>query len=456
MLILFYILKNHATPFIFSAATLMGIFLLQFLMKAADRLVGKGLDFIVIFELIAFNLAWMVVLVIPMAVLIATLMAFGNMAQNNEITIMKSSGISLYKMLAGPFVASLIVAYLLIQFNNNVLPDANHQAKILMFEISQKKPTLSIEPGIFSQEVNNTAILVRDINRNSGLMSEITLYDYSNPVKINIITAKSGKLYFTSDMTKLIMDLNNGEIHELDPGPNSLYRKLLFTHHKISLNADQFSLQASGIGETRGDRELSAAAMQTRVDSLKVLENYYSSMLDTEVSRIFIGDSTEKRRNPFREPDRPDFRNILSKIQAQKNVVLSSMLRVEVMQNESDKYLVEIHKKYSIPVACMIFILLGGPLGVMTRKGGFGMAASISLFFFLIYWAFLIGGEKLADRGIITPFWGMWSANVVMGLLGGFLTNRAAKETINLDFAFLRKLIPKRWRQQAMENDENT
>ncbi len=432
----------------------MGIFLLQFLMKAADRLVGKGLEFTVIFELIAFNLAWMVVLVIPMAVLIATLMAFGSMAQNNEITIMKSSGISLYRMLAGPFVSSLIIAVLLIEFNNNVLPDANHQAKILMFEISQKKPTLSIEPGIFSQEVNNTAILVRDIDRKTGMMSEITLYDYSDPIKINIITAKSGKLYFTSDMLKLIMDLENGEIHELDPGPNSLYRKLLFHRHKITMNADQFSLQASGIGEQRGDRELSAADMQVRVDSLQYLKSFYAGLLNAEVSRIFVGDSTEKKRNPMKQPDRPDFRNILSKIQNQKNIVLSSMLRVEVMQNESDKYLVEIHKKYSIPVACIIFILLGGPLGVMTRKGGFGMAASISLFFFLIYWAFLIGGEKLADRGLVTPFWGMWSANVLMGMLGAVLTNRAAKETINLDFTFLKKLIPKRWRQQDTDSNE--
>lgn len=433
----------------------MGIFLLQFLMKAADKLVGKGLDFIVIFELIAYNLAWMVVLVIPMAVLVATLMAFGSMSQNNEITVMKSSGVSLYTMMAGPFAASIVVAGLLISFNNDVLPDANHQAKILMFEISQKKPTLSIEPGIFSQEVNNTAILVRDIDRTTGRMSQITLYDYSDPSKINIVTAESGKLYFTADMSKLIMDLNNGEIHETDQKENGLYRKLLFNRHKITMNADQFSIQSSGIGSHRGDRELSAADMWLRVDSIMALRNSYFALFMTDVNRYFIGDSLEKRK-PFKadESAPPDFRNMITRLQAQKNLIISSSMRVDMMQGEADKYLVEIHKKYSIPVACIIFIMLGSPLGIMTRKGGFGMAASISLFFFLIYWAFLIGGEKLADRGIVSPLWGMWSANVLMGVLGIILTNKTAKETINLDFTFLKKLIPKKWRSE--ETDENT
>jgi lipopolysaccharide export system permease protein len=368
---------------------------------------------------------------------------------------MKSAGVSLYRMMLGPFVASIVVAGLLISFNNDVLPDANHQAKILMFEISQKKPTLSIEPGIFSQEVNNTAILVRDINRQTGMMNQITLYDYSDPAKINIVTAESGKLYFTADMTKLIMDLNNGEIHETDQKENGLYRKLLFTRHKITMNADQFSIQSSGIGSHRGDRELSAEDMWVRVDSLMSIRNSYFSLFMADVKRYFIGDSLEKRK-PFKTDDAapPDFRNMITKLQAQKNLIISSSMRVDMMQGEADKYLVEIHKKYSIPVACIIFILLGSPLGIMTRKGGFGMAASISLFFFLIYWAFLIGGEKLADRGMVTPLWGMWSANLLMGVLGIVLTNKTAKETINLDFTFLKKLIPKKWRSE--ENNETT
>ena len=142
MIVYKYILRNHLAPFFFSILTLMCVFLLQFLMKFADRLVGKGLDAWIISKLIAFNLSWMLVLVVPMATLVATLMAFGNLSQNSEVTIMKSSGVSLYRMMIAPFTASIIVAYLLFLFNNDVLPDANHQAKLLMQDISRKKPTL--------------------------------------------------------------------------------------------------------------------------------------------------------------------------------------------------------------------------------------------------------------------------------------------------------------------------
>ena len=116
-------------------------------------------------KIIIFNLAWMLVLVVPMATLVATLMAFGNMSQNNEVTIMKASGISLYKMMIAPILGGIVVGYLLLLFNNDVLPDANHQAKVLMQDISRQKPTLSLEPGVFSQEVSNYAILVRGIDK---------------------------------------------------------------------------------------------------------------------------------------------------------------------------------------------------------------------------------------------------------------------------------------------------
>ena len=118
--------------------------------------------------------------------------------------------------------------------------------------------------------------------------------------------------------------------------------------------------------------------------------------------------------------------------------------------------MVEVHKKYSIPIAALVFILIGGPLGVVTRKGGLGIAASVSLFFFLVYWAFLIGGEKLADRGLVSPFWGMWSANIFLGIFGVFLLNRVARENITLSFDWVKNLIPKRFRGIQAEHTGET
>lgn len=425
-------------------------------MKFADRLVGKGLDTLVVVQLIIYNLAWMLVLVIPMACLVATLMAFGTMAQNNEITIIKASGVSLWKMMIGPVLASGALCYLLILFNNHVLPDANHKAKILTFDISRTKPTLSLEPGVFSQEVNNYAILVRKIDKNTNELEGITIYDYTDPSKINVVTAEKGKIFFSKDQTKLIMELHRGEIHESELMRKNMYRKLVYSNHRITMNADQFSFQQSTPGGPRGDRELSSRDMKYIIDSLMLIKTSQAVALEKETEKQFFIDSTISETKPIYGTGDKDFvyARAIEKLNTVRNIIVSNAKRVEFTKGEINGYWVEIYKKYSIPAACIVFVLIGVPLGVMTRKGGFGMAASISLFFFLIYWAFLIGGEKLADRNFISPFLGMWSANFLIAIIGILLTMKSARETITLEFDWLKKLIPKSWKSQEESVDE--
>lgn len=454
MILYKYILRTHIAPFTFSAVTIILIFLLQFLMKFADRLVGKGLDTWVVIQLIIFSLAWMVALVVPMAVLIAALMAFGTMSQNNEVTIMKSSGISLYKMMIPPFLASIVLGYLLLMFNNDVLPDANHRLKYLMQDISNKKPTLSLRPGFFSQDISNYAILVRSINENTNILSEVTIYDYTEPLKIKVVTAEKGKIFFSKDQSKLIMDLQKGEIHESDVQQTHVYRKLVFEKHRIAMNSDQFSFQQSTPGGPRGERELSSKYMLDIVDSLEFLRDSYVASMTNEVSKHLFADSTINT-SPFPKSfgNKNDlvYRRAIEKTRTAKNFILSQAKRVEYNKAEIDKYMVEVHKKYALPVACVVFLLIGAPLGIMVRKGGFGAAASISLFFFLIYWAFLIGGEKLSERGFFSPFLGMWSANILLTIAGLILTFKTNRETVTLSFTFFKKLIPKQWRDQEAE-----
>lgn len=424
-------------------------------MKFADRMVGKGLDAWIITKLIVFNLSWMVVLVVPMATLVATLMAFGNMSQNNEVTIMKSSGVSLYRMMFAPIAASVVLSFLLYLFNNEVLPDANHQAKILMSDISRTKPTLSLEPGFFSQEVPNYAILARKIDQNTNILYDLTIYDYSNAMKINVVTAKKGKIFFSANQTKLIMALEDGEIHESDVENTTMYRKLRFERHKIAMNADLFSFQQSG-PTSRGERELSVEDMKYITDSLYQIQASNYMNLETEVNKyILLKDKFPFKPSPVQQQSKAveKIKN-LDRVRTAMNVIVSVYRRVEWTQREIEKYEVEIYKKYAIPAACFVFILIGAPLGIMVRKGGFGVAASISLFFFLLYWAFLIGGEKLSERGIISPFMGMWSANILLFFVGLLLTIQTNLETKTISFEFLKKFIPKSFQQKA-EGDEN-
>jgi lipopolysaccharide export system permease protein len=453
MILFRYISKNLLLPFLFALFTLMSVFLLQFLMKIADKLIGKGLSFWVISKLIIYSLSWMFVLAVPMAVLVATLMAFGSMAQNNEVAIMKASGISLYKMMIPPFIGSIIIAGLLVQFNNHVYPEANHALRVLTQDISNQKPTLSLVPGVFSSDIPRYSILAREIDPETNIMQNLTIYDYSNVQDYNVVTAKKGEIYFSADRRKLILNLFDGEIHTSKSGDYRPYRKLQFKNHKIAMDADQFSLRESSLGGRRGDRELGAQAILTLIDSVKNLYNMDISRYNKSVVSEFISDSSkfssvEQRKKTMRI----SLYRAEDRIRAAKNSLSPIIRRIDSYQKRMNKYWVEVHKKYSIPFACIVFVLIGAPLGTMTRKGGFGVAAGISLGFFLIYWAFLIGGEKLSDRDLLSPFWGMWSANILLGILGIILVRKSAKERIELDLTIFKKFIPKRWRS----NSENS
>jgi lipopolysaccharide export system permease protein len=422
-------------------------------MKYADKLVGKGLDTWVIIKLITYNLAWMVVLVVPMAILVATLMAFGTMSQNNEVAILKSSGVSLYKMMIPPFAASVVIAFLLVYFNNYIYPDANHAARLLMEDISRKKPTLSLVPGVFSQEVSNYSILVREIDQTKNELKEITIYDYTNPPKVNIVTATVGKIYLSRNQKKLIMDLVNGEIHESDNSKENVYRKLRFERHKIALPAEQFTFEQTAPGGPRGDREMGAQDMIVIVDSLDGIYQKNVSDFNRQFNSILRKQIDITGTNIISPETLSNvYIRAQQRIQSHANSIISITNRLDYGKKEINSYLVEIHKKYSLPFACIVFILIGAPLGTMMKRGGFGMAAGISLIFFLIYWAFLIGGEKLADRGIVSPLWGIWSANILLTIVGILITIKNAREKVTISFDFLLKYIPKSWRPNEDNN----
>ena len=443
-----HILRTHVVPFVFAFAALMGVFLLQFIVKFMDQLAGKGLSAAVIIELTTLNLAWMVVLAVPMAVLVATIMAFGSLSSTHEITAMRSNGVSLYKMMAPVVLASVVVSYAVLWFNNDVLPDANHRVATLSRDISRKKPTLSIVPGLFSQALQGYSILVRRTFEYSNDLEGVTIFDYTKNDVHATVTAQRGTISFSPDYRKVIMDLFDGEIHEIKLTNFSEYRKVRFEKHRIAMNAEGFDFQRSQESAfSRGDRELSAGAMQHLVDSLynerSLAEARIEQLVQSQTDKIFspgARDSSAGTLSP----------TVIASAQASafRSAVDQEHATIDRLERQAREYLVEIHKKYSIPVACFVFVFVGVPLGLMARKGTFGMAASLSLGFFLLYWACLIGGEKLADRGVIDPWLGMWVANIIIGALGVYLTFRSARENLTINWQALTSFIPKQWRME--------
>ncbi|MBX2991849.1 MAG: LptF/LptG family permease [Bacteroidetes bacterium] len=468
----FYLLRAHIGPFLFSLCTLMFLFLLQFVMKFIDQLVGKGLSAWTIFELITLNLAWMLVLAVPMSVLVAVLMAFGDLSSRNEITAMKASGVSIYRMMAPVVVTAGILATLLVVFNNDVLPEANHRAKTLTMDIRRKRPTFSMVAGLFSQEIQGYSMLVKKTFEKSNDLEGITLYDYTNPNSNVVITAERGTISFSQDTRKLIMDLHRGEIHELNLANMVEYKRIRFENHRIVTDVQGFDFERTEEGTVmRGDRELSAHVMLGIVDSLQQsrqkLDSGLQHLVTQDMERLLTGLVPQKPAPPaegqitfgtFNMPAQllqttiRGTESAETRVRVTSSTVQNELLRIDMENRRIDQYKVEIHKKYSIPIACIVFVLVGVPLGIMSRRGGFGIAATLSFGFFLMYWAFLIGGEKLADRNLLSPFWGMWAANILLGIIGVYLTLRIGKEAVVIDWGFMRRLIPKRWRKDMPED----
>ena len=219
------------------------------------------------------------------------------------------------------------------------------------------------------------------------------------------------------------------------------------------MNAEGFQFERSGQGAfSRGDRELSAQVMQAFVDSL-TKEN---AALTGNISKLISSHFDQHLTGTFPSPPIPATREgavraSLARARYFSSTLTNELIRIQYNQDRIDEYLVEIHKKYSLPAACLVFVLIGAPLGVMARRGGFGVAATLSLGFFVLYWACLIGGEKLADRGFVTPFWGMWFANVVLAVVGIYLTLRIGKESLVIRWATLQRFVPRAWRPPESE-----
>jgi lipopolysaccharide export system permease protein len=442
-----YIYRELLFPFFFSIGAVTFVLLLNFLIKSVDRLLGKGLSFRVIFEFLYLNLAWIIAMSVPMAVLVAALMSYGRLAEDNEITAMRSSGISFLTILGPGIVFGTVVAVLMVFFHNNVLPDFNHKARLLTGDIYRKRPGLNIEPGYFMEDIPDYSIYVKE--KSGDHLRKITIYSKDSQTVQTTIYADSG--YVVVDGNTVLFTLYNGEIHELGLENLQDYRRTDFQKHRIAIPVDNLMLERRESAR-RGNREMTIGMMRENVRKYTLeRDKVYvkiDKLLTSELDMVGIRD-LEKIKQLINLKKQQNLRSI-EKVQAEvKNRRLNSLqsrLTGEFnlafsYQKQVNIYSVEIHKKISIPFACIVFMLIGAPLGVMTRRGGIAMAAVLSILFFLIYYVFLIGGEELADMVIIPPFWAMWTPNILLFAVGIFLIYYTTWEQKIINFARLPRLF---------------
>jgi len=357
-----YIIREHIAPFFISISLIMLLFTLNLAFQMLKRIVGQGLEPMVVVEFFFLNLAWILTLAVPMGVLVACLMGFGRLAGDLEIVAMKASGISVLRMIRPVLIVSTFVALFSLFFQDQILPDMNHRNKLLTMSIRQKKPQIAIKPGIFTRDLPKQTLLVEKVNPINGKLTNVTIFDQSSVNQPTTVVADSGYLLYVDTLGSYKFHLFSGEIHQMKRLEPDNYEILQFAEANFLFESPDQILERRTQGY-RSDRELGLAELKKRVDEYR-------------------------RKGSF------------SSIQ---------ML---------NRYLVEYHKKFVISVAAMVFVFIGAPLGLRLHRGGIGVSGGLSVFFFLLYWSFLIGGEDLADRNIIPPWLAMWAANIVLFALG--------------------------------------
>ena len=418
------------------------ILFVNFLLRAIDKFLGKGLDLIIILEYLFLNLAWILALSVPMAVLLATLMTFGRLSEDNEINAMRASGIGFLTIMRAPVLFGIIITLLLIYFNNFILPEMNFKARLLSGDIYRKRPDMNIEPGIFLDNLPDYSMIVGGKSK-KGIMSDVRIFSKGNKEAQTSIRASTGNLSTLEDA--FLLTLYNGEIHELGQKDYTNYRRIIFDKHVINIPAKDLLLNRRD-STNRSDREMTVPMMLKKINSYEKRLNIVSNRLSGNFYRT-IGDSilpsSIEQGEQFIENNLYKIRKdtTLTKVQIiKKEKRLKNLERqihnefnlIKSYKKSKNKYEVEIHKKFSIPVACILFVLLGAPLGVMSKKGGFAVSTSLSFGFFLIYYVLLIGGEEMADRNILSPPVGMWTPNLIILLIAFYLVVHIIRETASI------------------------
>lgn len=451
-----YIIREHAGPFIFSMATIILAFLMNVAFRDLARFLGKGIPFTVIIEFFFLNLAWILALAVPMAVLIAALMAFGRLSADNEITALKAAGMNVFHLIRPVLFLSFLLAFFMERFNNVVLPEFNFRAKQLYADIMKKKPGISLEPNVFFNDIPQLSILVKQIDQQDRLQ-EVLLHDLKDH---KTIVAREGFLDFHESEERLVLTLYDGEMHEIDPDKIENYKRMKFQKHVISVKVHNIRLKRENT-QNRGDREKSAAMMREDIRKERIMlsgkKKAVTERMQSEMDRVFRWDVLKEKANrtaeaSIKDPDgRPEASAISSKRRI-RNLIQQcegDLSSIHAYKTFISRYRVEIHKKYSIPVACIVFILIGAPLGIMSKQGSLAAGGILSLFFFIIYWAFLIGGESLADRQKVDPALSMWAPNILVGALGIILVLYSIRESTFIPWEKWAKSIRKRYKRAS-------
>jgi lipopolysaccharide export system permease protein len=457
-----YILRSHFGPFAFGFFVTTGVLFTEVLKNFLDDFLAKGVSPITIAEVLLLSLGHTVALSVPMAVLVATLLAFGQMAQDHELTALKASGMSLYRIMAPVFLAATLLCITMILFNNYVLPESNHRLAGLISDIGRKRPTVSILPGIFIDDFEGYKLYIGDKKEDSDEIFNVIVHVEKQRRPPDIAVAPRGRLYFGDSGQTLYIELYDGEMHSVpDAGDpeEALYRVTRFDSETVVIPEVGERLQRTN-RKYRSDREMNITMMRNSVADRRQRIVKLRERLDVQCrkrmeNRLAMLEVAPDGDRPSLQPSVRPGRLIAGAETRLRDTARIERSAIDSYERQIRSLQVEIQKKFSIPAACIVFVLIGAPLAIRSGRSGMTMAIAFSIGCFTVYYLFLTGGEKLADRQLLSPFLAMWAANIVFGSLGIMLTWRSVSDSSTFNY---RRLNPITWRRRsrAASSDEGS
>lgn len=434
---------------------------MQNVWKYIDDLIGKGLEWTIIFEIAFYIIPTLVPLALPLAILLSSLMAFGKLGETYELTALKSSGISLYKIMRPLFITICIISVGAFFFSNHVIPYSNMKFKTLLYDIMNKKLALNIREGIFFNDIEGYSIKVNRKDSEGKILEDLLIYDHSEKMgNTKVIKAKKGSMYSSANERYLYLELFDGySYEEIDPkNPkkriDAPFARSSFKQEKIRFDMASFQLERSdeerysnvaqfmNISQLKHNADSLTNIIEQRLITFnQKLESYYLfNTIDTL-------DQTPLSAEIFNISSLPkNKRNRLLKaasnlVRSTKSYVYNTQRELKYKHKRLRKANIEWHRKFTLSFACIVLFLVGAPLGAIIRKGGMGMPVLISIIFFLVYHISSITGEKSALQGVITATEGMWISSLILTPMGLYFTYKAANDARLLNTTIINKTL---------------
>lgn len=456
-----FILKSFGLLFIGTFFICLFIFMMQFLWKYVDQMVGKGLEMSILAQFFFYSALTLVPVSLPLAVLLAALITFGNFGERFELLAMKAAGISLLKIMRPLIIFMVFVCCVSFFFQNVVGPKAQTKLWTLLYSMKQKSPEVDIPEGVFYDEIDGYNLYVKHKNRKTGVLYDVLIYNFDKGFEnAQIIKADSGRLEMTADKQHLYLHLYSGEQFENLKSQsmsqkNVPYRRESFLekHAIIEFNSD-FNMMDEGL-MSGSHASKNMQMLQADIDSMRMHNDsvgrayYQESMNGTfkaVASRLSRTDSLKIEQAKAEDFNLDSLFNTSTLSQKQK-LINAAAARAESAANDWNfksynikqtdqnlrRHIASWHQKLTLSVACLIFFFIGAPLGGIIRKGGLGMPVVVSVLIFIIYYIIDNTGYKMARDGKWIIWMGMWTSTAILAPLGAFLTYKSNNDSVVLN-----------------------